>query len=80
MEGEESNSPILYEEENKLDQFYNNYEQMILGVYSEAMKSGQSLEALDNMDFLYFLDILIYEKYSTNKSNAEEVYGDTISL
>lgn len=51
---------------------------MILGVYSEAMKNGQSLEMLDNMDFLYFLDILIYNKFSNKKD--DEVYGDTISL
>lgn len=53
---------------------------MLLGVYSEALKSGQSLDALDNMDFLYFLDILIYDKYSNKNSNTDEVYGDTISL
>lgn len=51
---------------------------MLLGVYSEAMANGQSLDSLDEMDFLYFLDILIYQKYSKNKS--DEVYGDTISL
>jgi len=53
---------------------------MILGVYSEAMKNGQTLEALDNMDFLYFLDILIYGKYSSDITDKNEVYGDTISL
>lgn len=54
---------------------------MLLSVYSEAMKNGQPLESLDNMDFLYFLDILIYNKYSNNKeSEVNEVYGDTISL
>jgi len=53
---------------------------MLLGVYSEALKGGQSLNNLDEMDFLYFLDILIYNKYSNKNSNADEVYGDTISL
>lgn len=53
---------------------------MLLSVYSEAMKNGQTLESLDNMDFLYFLDVLIYEKYSNKKENIDEVYGDTISL
>lgn len=80
MEGEEADSPSIFEEENRLDKLYSNYEQMILGVYSEAIKSGQNLEALDNMDFLYFLDILIYEKYSNKQIDNEEVYGDTISL
>ena len=78
MEGEENNSP-LDEEESKLNELYSDYELMILGVYSEAMKNGQTLESLDNMDFLYFLDILIYGKYS-NRKDSDEVYGDTISL
>lgn len=44
------------------------------------MKNGQTLEALDNMDFLYFLDILIYGKYNNASVDENEVYGDTISL
>lgn len=52
---------------------------MLLSVYSESIKNGQSLVDLDEMDFLYFLDILIYTKY-TSKADDEGVYGDTISL
>lgn len=54
---------------------------MLLSVYSEAIQNGQSLELLDNMDFLYFLDICIYNKYTNKKDDkVDEVYGDTISL
>ena len=53
---------------------------MLLDVYSKALEGGQSLNSIDEMDFLYFLDILIYRKYTDKKDSVDEVYGDTISL
>jgi hypothetical protein len=59
---------------------YSSQEQLILSLYDVALEQGQSIEEIDNTDILFFLDVLIYKKYSGNKNKPNEVYGDQIEL
>ncbi|CAG9704004.1 hypothetical protein [Clostridium neonatale] len=60
-----------------MHELYSNFELMLLAVYSNGLESGQSLESLDNMDFLYFIDILIYRKF---KEKDDGEYIDNLML
>lgn len=74
--------PYIDDDKKKLNELYSPFEQMLLEIYSNALDNQQSIESLDNMDFLYFLDILIYNKLTRKNEKKEdrEVYADQVEF
>ena len=52
----------------------------MLSLYDIALEQKQSIEDIDNMDVIFYLDLLIYKKYTRNETKKNEVYGDQIEL
>jgi hypothetical protein len=73
------NESEFEESELKLKEMFSNFEQFLLGIYSKCLENGDTLESLDNMDFLYYLDILVYRKLK-NEINSKGEYIDNIML